>query len=224
MDPRPARAPAPYCARSSRSGKSGKRGRRTAAARPWGGRRPPLRLAAPPPPSRAACPKPRAQPAPVLSHRAGSRKREDAQGRDPSPRPPADPGRAGVKPRPRRERTPARVPPGRGEAGPGPFGCPRPRPSDPAPGAGLPARGHKTARAPRQSLQLSDEQSQGKPTRAGGDVFCPRGCCRRRGCLKLAKLRASERLPPAGNKRERNSENARVTDAKTLQKTPPSAT
>lgn len=79
------------------------RGRRTAAARPWGGRRPLRRLAAPPPPSRAACPTPRAQPAPVLSLGAGSRKREDAQGRDPSPRPPADPSRAGIKPRPRRE-------------------------------------------------------------------------------------------------------------------------
>lgn len=64
----------------------------------WGGLRPPLRLAAPPPPARAACPQPRAQPAPALSPGAGSCRRGNAQGRDPSPRFAPEPGRAKIKP------------------------------------------------------------------------------------------------------------------------------
>lgn len=114
-----------------------------------------------------------------------------------------------------------RLPLGRGEAGPRPSCCPRPCPSDPTPGAGRPARRHSTAGAPRRYLQPSNEESPGEPRRAGGDVFCARGCCRRRCCLKLPKLRASERLPPPGSKRERNSEDAGVTDKRTdLPKTP----
>lgn len=166
-------------------------------------------------PSRAACPPPRAQAAPALCLGAGSRRREGAQGRDPSSRPASDPERAGIKPGRRRVGTRVGEPPERGEAGPGPSGCPRPCPSDRAPGAGLPARRHKAVGAQRRYLQPSDDESPGELTGAGGEVSCARGCCCRRGSLKLPKLRASERLPPAGSKRERSSEGARVTDGQT---------
>lgn len=177
----------------------------------WGGLRPPLRLAAPPPPARAACPQPRAQPAPALSPGAGSCRRGDAQGRDPSPRFAPEPGRAKIKPSA-----------GCGNPGSGSLRSaerrgrslrlPAPPPLGPGCRSGVPsARAHATARAPRLYLQLSNEESPGESTGAAGDVSCARGCCCRRGCLKLPKLRASERLPPAGSSRERNSEDARVT-------------
>lgn len=93
VDPRTSRAPA-----LRGPGRAGGGGRAAAAGLLGGGLRPPLRLAAPPPPARAACPQPRAQPAPALSPGAGSCRRGDAQGRDPSPRFAPEPGRARIKP------------------------------------------------------------------------------------------------------------------------------
>lgn len=105
-----------------------------------------------------------------------------------------------------------RQPPERGEAGPVPPAARASAPRTRLPERGAQrARAHATARAPRLYLQLSNEESPGESTGAAGDVSCARGCCCRRGCLKLPKLRASERLPPAGSSRERNSEDARVT-------------
>lgn len=194
VDPRPSRAPA-----LRGPGRAGGGGRTTAAVQlGGGGRRPPLRLAAPPPPARAACPQPRAQPAPALSPGAGSCRRGDAQGRDASIRFAPDPGRARIKPSA-----------GCGNPGSGSLRSaerrgrslrlPAPPPLGPGCRSGVPSARAQTARAPRLYLQPSNEESPGESTGAGGDVSCAWGCCCRRGCLKLPKLRASERLPPAGS-------------------------
>lgn len=120
------------------------RGRKRAAAGPRGGCVQGAPAAAPigctVAPSRAARPPPRAQPAPARSPGTGSRWKEDAQGRDWSPRPAPDPERAGIKPGRWRRGAGALSPPESGEAGPAPIRFPRPRPSDPGPGAGRPTR------------------------------------------------------------------------------------
>lgn len=168
----------------------------------------------------AAAPSPRRAP-PARSPGAGSRWRENVRGRDRSPRPAPDLGRAGIKPGRRRPGTRALQPPVRGEAGPGPTRSPRLRPLDQAPGARRPARGHATARAPRRYLQQSNEESRGEATAAGRDVPCARGCCRRCGCLKLPKV-ASQREAAArrelkGKERVR-CRSDRQTDAQTCRR------
>lgn len=135
--------------------------------------------------------------------------------------------RARTRLRARGDKTPAA---GAGTSGPGasrerrggagPTRRPRPRLLDAAAGAGRPARGHRVARAPRRYLQRCNEKSPGEPSGARREDCCARGCCCRRGCLKLPKLTHSERLPPAGSKRERISEGARdgQTDTQTFRK------
>lgn len=114
--PRP-RAPAPPRPRAPALQRPGKSRRRKAGGSGTAGWAAAAPIGCAVVPSRAACPPPRAQPALAPSLGAGSRRREGAQGRDPSSRPAPDPGARGDKTGRRRAGARVRQPPERGEAG-----------------------------------------------------------------------------------------------------------
>lgn len=164
-------------------------------------RRPPLRLAAPSPLSRRA--PPRACAIPARSPGTGSRWKEDAQGRDWSPRPAPDPERAGIKPgRWRRGLGPCRLP--RAERRGRLRSASRASPLGPGSRSRAP---HATTGSPRRYLLPSNEESPGEPTGADRDVSCGRvaAAAPGNGGLKLSKVASQREAAARREQKEKGS-------------------